>query len=66
MALNKYLSIITLIVNGFHAPIKMWDNWLYKNTEHAYMLSTRNRSQNKIYTQAKSEGMEKGHLKKLG
>ena len=71
MALNKYLSVTTLIVNGLHDPVKMWDNWLYKKTEPAYTLSTRNQSLNKISTQAESERMEKifhanGHLKKLG
>ena len=69
--MNKYLSIITLIVNGLHAMIKTWGNWLYKKIEPAYMLSTRNQSLNKISTQAESERMEKifhanGHLKKLG
>ena len=59
MALNKYLSVTTLIVNGLHDPVTMWDNWLYKKTEPAYTLSTRNQSRNKISTQAESERMEK-------
>ena len=58
MAINNYLSIITLNVNGLNAPIKRHRiaKWIRKQ---AYMLPTRDLPQNKRATQTESEGMEK-------
>ena len=59
MAMNKYLLIITLNVNGLNAPITTEQLNEQENMTHIYMLSTRDTPQNKRYTQAESEGMEK-------
>ena len=45
-------------------PSKGIGNWVYKKTGPAHMQSTRDPSEQKISTQAKSEGMEKTDVKK--
>ena len=59
MAMNKYLSIITLNINGLFNLFKRHKlpEWIRKHNP--YMLSTRGPLQNKRLTQAKSEGIEK-------
>ena len=60
MAINMYLSIITLNINGLNAPIKRHGaaEWV-KKIRPTYMLSVRDSPQNKRYTQIKSKGVEK-------
>ena len=57
--MSKYLSIITLKVNGLNAPIKRHriDEWIRSRPTH--MLPIRDPSQNKRPTQAEGEGLEK-------
>ena len=58
MEMNKHLSRIMLNANVLNAPIKRHRvaEWIRRPT---YMLSTRDLPQNKIFTQAESEGMGK-------
>ena len=58
MAMDKYLSIITLNVNGLNAPVKRHKiaEWIRKHDPH--MLPTRHPPQNKRPTQTESEGLE--------
>ena len=51
MSMNKYLSIITLNVNGLNAPVKRHKiaEWIRKHDPH--MLPTRHPPQNKRSTQ---------------
>ena len=58
MEMNKHLSRIMLNANVLNAPIKRHRvaEWIRRAT---YMLSTRDLPQNKIFTQAESEGIEK-------
>ena len=58
MAMNKYLSIITLNLNGLNAPIKRHRiaEWIRKHDPH--MLPTRDPPQNKRLTQTESKGLE--------
>ena len=69
--MNKYLSIITLSVNGLNAPIKRHRVAEPIRTQPTYMQSTGGPPQNKRSTLVESEGMEKifqanGHEKKAG
>ena len=59
MALGTYLSIITLNVNGLNAPTKRHRvvEWIRK--QDIYILTPRDPSQIKRYTQTKSKGLEK-------
>ena len=54
--MNKYLSIITLNVNGLNAPIKRHRiaEWIRKHDP----LPTRDPPQNRRPTQTESEGLE--------
>ena len=58
MAMNNYVSIITLNVNGLNDPIKRHRiaEWIRKHDTH--MLPTRDPSQDKRLTQTESEGLE--------
>ena len=58
MTTNKYLSIITLSVNGLNAPIKRHTiaEWIRKQDPH--MLSTRDPPQDKRPTQTEREKLE--------
>ena len=58
MAMNKYLSIITLNVNGLNALIKRHYSGMDKKTRPTHMLPTRDTSQDKRPTQTESEGLE--------
>ena len=60
MALNMYLSIITLNVNGLKAPTKRHrvGSWIRKQAPYI-MLPPRDPYQIERYTQTKSEGLEK-------
>ena len=60
MALNTYLSILTLNVHGLNAPTKRYKaaGWMRKQ-DPVYMLPPRDPSQIKRYTQTKSKRMEK-------
>ena len=59
MAMNNYLLIITLNVNGLNAPIKRHRiaEWIRKHDPHR-MLPTRDQLQDKRPTQTESEGLE--------
>ena len=60
--MNKYLSIITLNVNGLSAPIKrhrVTELIKKKKRRPTHMLPTRDPPQNKRPTQTESEGLEK-------
>ena len=65
MAMNKYLSIITLNINGLNAPIKRHKEaeWI-RNHHPPYTLSTRDPPQNKRPTQTESEKLEKNNPSK--
>ena len=58
MAINTYLSIITLNASGLNAPIKTW--WLngFKKRP-IHMLSIRDSCQMERHTQPESKGMDK-------
>ena len=58
MAKNKYLSLITLNVNGLNAPNQRHTiaEWIRKHEPH--MLPTRDPPQDKRPTQTESEGLE--------
>ena len=63
MAMNNYLSITTLNVNGLNAPIKRHriDEWIRSRPTH--MLPIRDPPQNKTHlrarpTQTENEGLE--------
>ena len=57
MAMNKYLSIITLNINGLNAPIKRHTiaKWIRKH-DHTYAASKRPTSEQKTYTNRKVKG----------
>ena len=57
--MNKYLSIITLNINGLFNLFKIHKlpEWIRKHNP--YMLSTRGPPQNKRSTQVANEAMEK-------
>ena len=59
MSMTKYMSIITLNVSGFNASIKRHrvSEWIRKHNSHICCLQET--PQNKIFTQAESEGIEK-------
>ena len=59
MAINMYLSIITLNVNALNAPIKRHrvDEWI-KKTRSTYLLSSRDPPQNERYTKTESKRMK--------
>ena len=57
--MNKYLSIITLNVNGLNALIKRHNSGMDKKTRPTHMLPTRDPSQDKRLTHTASEGREK-------
>ena len=59
MAMNKYLSIITLNINGLNAPIKRHRvaEWI-RNLDPAHLLPTKDPPQNKRPTQTEREGLE--------
>ena len=61
IAINMYLSIITLNVKGINVAIKKHRTslWMDKKARPTYMLSIREPLQNEGYTQTKSKGMEK-------
>ena len=63
MAMNNYLSIITLNVNGLNAPIKRHriDEWIRKHDPHICCL--RETLENKTPTQTESEGLERNTQK---
>ena len=72
MAINTYLSIITLNGNGLNAPVKRHRvaDWI-KKTRVYNVLPTRDPLQGKGHLQIESEGMEKifhanGNYKKVG
>ena len=52
MAMNNYLSIITLNVNGLNAPIKRHRiaEWIKKNMTHTYAAYKRTTTGQKTYT----------------
>ena len=58
MAMNNYLLIIILNVNGLNAPVKRHKiaEWIRKHDPH--MLPTRDPSQDRGPTQTESEGLE--------
>ena len=58
MAMNNYISIITLNVNGLNAPIKRHRiaEWIRKH-DPQHMLPTRDPSQDKRLIQSESEGL---------
>ena len=58
--MNKYLSIITLNVNGLNAPIKRHRvaEWI-RNLDPAHLLPTKDPPQNKRPTQTKVKGWKK-------
>ena len=60
MAINKYLSIITLNVNGLNAPIKRHRTaeWIRNHNLHLCWLQERAPPQYKRPTQTESEGLE--------
>ena len=58
MTVNKYLSIITLNVNGLNAPIKRHTIAEWIRTWPTHMLPTRDPPQNKRPTQTEREGLE--------
>ena len=66
MAINTYLSIITLNVKGFNAPIKGHRVPNEKKITSLYLLSTRDPLQNIKYTQTKNKGIEDDSLCKQG
>ena len=57
--MNKYLSVITLNVNGLNVPIKRHKvgEWIRKHDPHIYCLQ-RGPSDNKRSTQTESEVLE--------
>ena len=59
MAINTYLSIITLNVNGPNALIKTESDKLNKKAKADNMLSTRDAPQGKGHIPIESEGMGK-------
>ena len=61
MAINTYLSIITLNVNGLNAPIKRHRiaEWIGKQELYVYMMSTTDTIQSGRHTQTERKGMEK-------
>ena len=59
MAINTYLSIITLNVNELNAPIKRYSGRLDNKTRAYNMLPTRDPLQSKGHTQIESEEMKK-------
>ena len=59
MAINIYLSIISLNVDTLNAPINKTE-WQFKKQTNNSMLLTRDSHQGKRDTQIESEGMEKG------
>ena len=63
MAMNNYLSIITLNVNGLNAPIKRHRRaeWIRKHDPHI-CCPIRDPPQNKRPTKTESEGLEKNIL----
>ena len=50
MAMNNYLSIITLNVNGLNAPIKRQKRWMHKKPWPTYVADKRPISGQKTYT----------------
>ena len=58
IAINKYLSIITLNVNGLNAPIKRnrVAEWIRKHDLH---MPIRDHPQNRRLTQTENDGSEK-------
>ena len=60
MTRERYLSIITLNVNGLNAPTKRQRlaEWIQKQ-DPLHMLSTRDPPQNRGHIQTESEGLEK-------
>ena len=72
MAMNKYLSIITLNVNELNAPIKRHRvaEWIRKHNMHICCIQE-TLAEKKIYIDCESEGMGKisqanAHEKKSG
>ena len=61
MAIETYISIIALNVNGLKAPTKRYRlaEWIQKQDPYIYMLSTRNPLQTSQHIQTESERMEK-------
>ena len=61
MAMGSYLSIITLNVNGLHAPTirQRLAEWIQRAL---YMLSTRDPRQTKGHIQTEIEGLERDVL----
>ena len=59
IAVNKYLSIVTLNVNELNTPIKRQSGRLVKKQKVNNMLPTRDPLQGKGHTQIESEGIEK-------
>ena len=57
-AVNKYLSIITLNVNGLNAPIKRHRIAQWIRTQATHLLPTKNPPQARRPTQTKTEGLE--------
>ena len=65
MAMNKYLSIITLNINGLSAPIKRHRiaEWIRNHDPHIFCL-IRDPPQNKRPTQTESQDLEENILSK--
>ena len=59
MAINMYLSIITLNVNGLTAPIKTQGSWINKKTRPTYIMSTRDPPSYERYTQTKNKEIKR-------
>ena len=59
MALNRYLSIITLNANCLNASIKRHRAAEWMRKQDPYVLSPRDPPENEIHTQTKSKEVEK-------